>query len=77
MKEVVYKQRVSSKELALKVDDPFFHIKEIFERDAQTKIEEIVEITWIPLFDDFDQDSRICGIEFIAEGYNYECDRHN
>lgn len=77
MKEVAYKQRVSSKELALKVDDPFSFIKNVFERDARTKIEEIVEIAWIPLFDDFDQDSRIVGIEFIARGYNYECDRHN
>ena len=77
MKEVAYKQRVSSKELALKVDDPFSFVKNVFERDAQAKIEEIVEIAWIPLFDDFVQDSRIAGIEFIARGYNYECDRHN
>lgn len=77
MKEVAYKQRVSSKELAFKVDDAFSFVKNAFERDAQTKIEEIVEIIWIPLFDDFDQDSGITGIEFIARGYNYECDRHN
>lgn len=70
MTELIYKQRVSSKELALTVGNPFDFIRKRFEQEARSKIEEVTEIEWIPLFDDVDNLSGITGIEFIARGYN-------